>query len=175
MIIPKEMIDASVNSKISAQDAKNKAMLDAIKSKIADVKRLTSYIDSLMNTLWYVREKDAAWGGQMCGAMCKEDELFGLDLCNAIRPSTGEDCGVCVHYSRRSTHFVNIYVTTKSVVFNRGDLYNEDEFIDISCVDRYLQEKDYERMLNSLSLLLEAIPAYTDRMATVLKNIINGK
>ena len=175
MIIPKEMIDASVNSKISAQDAKNKAMLDAIKSKIADVKQLTLYMDSLMKTFWYVKKKDAAWGGQMWGAMCKEDELFGLDLCNAIRPSTGENCGVCVHYSRRSTHFINVYVTTKNVLFNRGDLYNEDEFVDISRVDSYLQEKDYERMLNSLSLFLESIPAYTDRMATVLKNIINGK
>ena len=169
MILSKEMIDASINSKNAAQAAHEKAMWEAIESMVDKVNGLAPIIGDIMDTFHYLKALDKAMSDQLWSVICSEDEPLGLDFCNAILDQPGGKCGVRPHYSRRGC-FRNIYVTKIGVCFGLSydDLHPLSEMKDI------LQPKDYDYMLNAMCLLVEAVPAYRDIVEQKLKTILEG-
>ena len=174
MIIPKELIDASVKSKQAAKVAKDKAMLDAIKAKVPEVQKRTEDIRELVDTFYYVRKQDEHWGGLLWHAICHEGDVFHLDFCNAILPESGESLGVRVHYIFSKTHATNIYVTTKRVLIVNYDGRGGKDYCELKDLESFIKPEEYEKVLNTLTLLIEAIPAYKDKIAKVLNDIFRG-
>lgn len=168
MIISKELIDASINSKNAAQAAHEKAMREAIESMVDKVNNLAPIIGDIMDTFHYLKTQDKAMSSQLWSIICSEDEPLGLDFCNAILDQPGGKCGVRPRYSRKGC-FGNIYVTEIGVYC--GPSYKE--LYPLSELKR-LEPKDYESMLNAMCLLVEAVPAYRDIVEQKLKTILEG-
>ena len=170
MIIAKELIDASVNAKNAAEEAKIKSLWESIEGMINRVKDLSSVIGDIMDTFYYVREQDEGIGTQMWHMLCREDTEFDLDFCNAIMDVNGGRCGVRPHYTRKDC-YGNIYVTRIGIYFgpDHATLYPIDELKD------KLQPKSYESMLKAMCLLIEAVPAYKKRIVSKLSQILQGE
>ena len=170
MIIAKELIDASINSKNAAQAAYEKALLEAILSCVGRVEALTSIILDIMDTYRYLNKQDDGMGTSLWSIMCHDDKDFDLDFCNAILDKPGGKCGVRPYYARKNC-FGNIYVTQIGVFFgpDHNTLYPLSELKD------RLQPKDYQSMLNAMNLLIEAVPAYKERLITKLNGLLAGE
>ena len=170
MIIAKELIDASVNAKNAAEEARIKSLWESIEGMIDRVKGLSSVIGDIMDTFYYVQKMDDGIGTQMWSLMCREDKEFDLDFCNAIMDVKEGRCGVRPYYTRKGC-FGNIYVTKIGVYFgpDHNTLYPIGELKD------RLQPKDYESMLNAMCLLVESVPAYKERIAIKLSQILQGE
>lgn len=170
MIIGKELIDASVKAKNAAEEARIKALWESIEGMIGRVENLSSIIGDIMDTFYYVRDLDKDMGAQMWSLLCHEDKDFDLDFCNAIMDVSGGRCGVRPYYSRMGC-FGNIYVTKIGVYSgpSHNTLYSLDELED------WLQPKDYESMLNAMCFLVEAVPAYKERIVSKLNQILQGQ
>lgn len=167
MIIEKALIDASVNAKNAAEEARIQALWKSIEGMIGRVKELPSIIGDIMDTFFYIREQDEGMGSQLWSLICHEDKDFDLDFCNAIMDVKGGRSGVRPYYTRKGC-FSRIYVTAIGVFFGVG-LYPIDELKD------RLEPKDYESMLNAMCLLVEAVPAYKERIASKLSQVLQGK
>lgn len=168
MIIQKELIDASINSKRAAKEAHDKAMLDSIKSKIDELKKLPQIFTDIIDTFDYVREKDRELGGKMWHVMTHEEGTLGLDLCNAVMTTVaGGGFAIRPDYSRNDC-FRNLYVLRIGVFFGPDykDLYPIERVSDL------LEPKDYNSMFRSICLLIEAVPAYRDMVANKLNEFI---
>lgn len=167
MIIAKELIDASINAKNAAKEAKNKALLEAILGKVKEMKKLPAVIKDIMETFRYVRNADDKLGSLMWSVICKECVPLNLDFCNAIKETAGDRCGVRPHYSAKG-YFPNLYVTSKGVYFGLewNDLYPIDELKD------RLSTESYESMFKAMCLMIEALPAYRDKVASKLNELL---
>lgn len=167
MIIKKELIDASINAKNAAKEAKDKALAEAVLGRVKEMKKLPLIIKDIMDTFFYVKKSDENLGHLMWRTMCSEPCGFGLDFCNAIREEAGDRCGVRPHYMRRNC-FSNLYVTSNGVYFgeNYDELYPIDELKD------RLRAESYEPMLEAMCLMIEAVPAYRDKVASVLNGLL---
>ena len=174
MIIAKELIDASVKSKQATKVAEDKAMLDAITANVPEVQKRTEDIKELVDTFYYVRKQDEHWGKLLWNAICHEDEVFHLNFCNAILPESGESLGVRVRYDLKNIYVTNIYVTTKRVLIVNYDGRGVKDYCELKDLESFIKPEEYEKVLNTLILLIEAIPAYKDRIAKVLNDIIRG-
>jgi hypothetical protein len=167
MIIKKELIDASINAKNAAKEAKDKAIAESVLGLVEKMKELPPIIKDIMDTFFYVKKSDDSLGSLMWRAMCSEDEGFGLDFCNAIREEAGDRCGVRPHWSRKEC-FSDLYVTSSGVYF--GERY--DELYPIDELKDRLRAESYEPMLKAMCLMIEAVPAYRDKVASVLNGLL---
>lgn len=164
MIIAKELIDASINSKRAEQEAQEKAMREAIESKIGDVLGLTEYIKDIMDTYRYVSKQDKGLGELLWALMCREAEELGLDFCNAIMADPAGRCGVRPHYNRTDC-YGRIYVTSIGVFCGEnGGLIPLDKIMK--------SIKPESCVLRALSLLIEAVPAYKERVSEKFSEIL---
>ena len=169
MIIAKELIDASIDSKNLAQQNYEKKMLDAVKSKIPEVEKLSSDIADIIETYRYVRSKDEKIGNKMWSLICKEGDDLKIDFCNAITDSPATKLGVRPHYSAGKQYYGDLYVTCGGVLF--GDLKDLKQLTEANVKD-WLRPQSYATMFNSMELLIEAIPAYKERIANKLNELL---
>ena len=167
MIIAKELIDASINAKNAAKEAKDNALIEAILGKVDEMKKLPSIIKDIMETYRYVNKSGEKLGKLMWGVICGEDSPLNLDFCNAIMERDGDRCGVRPHYAAKG-YFRDLYVTSNGVYFGKewNDLYPIDELKD------RLQTESYEPMFKAMCLMIEAVPAYRDKVASKLNELL---
>ncbi len=170
MIIAKEIIDASINVKKEAEEAKTKAMWKSIEVMTDRVERLSSDIKDIMDTYFYLRDKDEKIANKFWNLICHEDKELNLDFCNAILDIKGGRCGVRPSFTAKGC-FSNIYVTKIGVFFGPScnNLYP------LESLKHKLEPKDYESMLNAMCLLVESVPAYKERLTNKLSKILQGE
>lgn len=166
MIIAKEFIDASIDAKNAANEAFNNAMLEAIKNQLPELKQLPDIIKEIMDTYRYVKKRDEKASTSMWTAMCCESEKFDLDFFNALRITGTTYCGVRPHFAKRGVRS-NLCVTEIGIFFS-GDsgLYTIDELMDCTKPDQY------ESTSRAISLLVDSVPKYRDRLANQLREIL---
>ena len=165
MIIAKELIDASIKSKNDAQKAREDALWSAIESKMEAVAKLPGYIKDVMDTYRYVKSEDKKLGGLLWNVICHEDKELGLGFCNAITDTPGERCGVRPYYTMKC--YYNLYVLEGKVLW--GDLKNLKPLGEMK---DNLSPEEYEGMLSAMTLLIETVPAYAERIGEKLKGML---
>lgn len=169
MIIPKEKIDASIQNKRLQEEAKTSALLDAIMKKSKEVAKLPAIIREIMDTYCYINAQDKALGLEAWRAICNEDDQHRLDFCNAILNRPGGKCGVRPNYSNGKEYYTGIYVTSIGVFY--GDECRS--LYPIEDLPQHIDPRSYSHVLNSMCLLLTAIPAYKDSLANRFNSILN--
>ena len=165
MVLNKTIIDVALAARDASENAQKEAFLKSIEERMDDLKKMPECIHDVMDTYRYVAaHADDNLAKAVWHVICAEAEPW-LDFCNAIR--TDDRCGV--RPSNRCS-YSNIYITERSVLTREGEFTME-------AVKQYLTDRDpskYEHVLQSVMLLIDAVPKYRDAVASRVESIFQS-
>lgn len=171
MIIGKELIDAQINAKKAAKEAYDKELLKAILANVDKLKALRQDVRDIMETYFYVIKVDKAAADAMWKAMCRTiPDLLGIDLVNALTDGSWETKYAFRPGLDKSGCNREVYVSSSEVYFSPTG--NWKELQPICDIKTMLDPKSYESTLNSIILLIDAIPKYKDKLTKMMPEFL---
>lgn len=171
MIIGKEIIDAQVSAKKAAKEARDKELLKAILANVDKLYALRKDVKDIMETFFYLQKTDADSSKKMWHAMCRTiPEPLGITLCNGLTRGSWETKFAFRPDISRKDCYNEVYVATANVYFSPVGKW--DEIQPICDIEAMLPPERYESVLNSMILLINAIPEYKEQLTKMIPEFI---
>lgn len=171
MIIGKEIIDVQVSAKKAAMEARDNELLKAILANVKKLKALRRDVRDIMETFFYIQKVDADAAKKMWHAMCRTiPEPLGITLCNGLTREGWETKYAFRPDISRKDCYNEVYVATANVYFSPVGKW--DKLQPICDIEAMLPTERYEATLNSMILLINAIPAYKEQLTKMIPEFI---
>lgn len=171
MIIGKEIIDAQVNAKNAAKEARNEELLKAILANVDKLHALRNDVRDIMETFFYIQAVDSDAAKKMWHAMCRTiPEPLGITLCNGLTEGNWETRYAFRPDISRKDCYKEVYVAASDVYFSPVGKW--DVLQPICDIKSMLPPERYEATLNSIILLIHVIPAYKERLTEMIPEFI---
>lgn len=169
MILNQNVIDTAFEARAVSEMAQKDTYLKQIEEKMVELRGLTKHIADIMETYFYIKERDEKLSGTIWKIMCQAASDCGLDFCNAIRDD--DRCGVRINYANNCTRYTDLYITAKNVVTLRFGDFTMD-YVRRHLADKYVS--DYESVYKAILFMIGAVPKYLELVSEHIDKIFSS-
>lgn len=169
MILNQNVIDTAFEARAVSEMAQKDTYLKQIEEKMVELRGLTKHIADIMDTYFYIWERDKKLSETIWKIMHQAANDCGLDFCNAIRDD--DQYGVRINYANNCTRYTDLYITAKNVLTIKSGGFTMDY------VRQYLSGRfvsDYESVYKAILFMIGAVPKYLELVSEHIDRIFSS-